>query len=293
MLEQILWTATVTPFTADGSAVDYPSLENCLRRQEKSGNGIVLMGSTGEGLSFTNKERREIAEFACGLNLQTQLVIGVPSHNFYSALEWLDFCNSLPIQGYLLTTPIYTKPGVMGQTHWYEAMLDKAAHPAILYNIPGRAAVRLHPEAVRNLRGHERFEAIKDSSGVVDSIVEYKTVAPEIAVYCGDDYMMSATAAEGSCGLISVIANAWPEATRRYVKHCLKGGKIPSRIWWHACKAMFTASNPIPVKALMQDMGIITSDTVRLPLSMEDLPSRLPLMEYRDRIENWEAAGEL
>ena len=293
MLEQILWTATVTPFSADGSAVDYPSLERCLRRQEQSGNGVVLMGSTGEGLSFTAKERREIAEFACGLNLQTQLVIGVPSHNYYAALEWLDFCNNLPIQGYLLTTPIYTKPGVMGQTKWYEAMLEKAAHPAILYNIPGRAAVRLHPEAVRNLRGHARFKAIKDSSGIVDSIVEYKTVAPEIAVYCGDDYMMSATAAEGSCGLISVIANAWPDATRRYVKHCLKGGKIPSRIWWHACKAMFTASNPIPVKALMNDMGIIDHDTVRLPLSMADLPSRQPLLDYCDRIVNWEAACEV
>ena len=175
MLEQILWTATVTPFTADGSAVDYPSLENCLRRQEKSGNGIVLMGSTGEGLSFTNKERREIVEFACGLNLQTQLVIGVPSHNYYSALEWLEFCNSLPIQGYLLTTPIYTKPGVMGQTHWYEAMLDKAAHPAILYNIPGRAAVRSGAHIGKNVvimpPSYVNIGTFVDESSMIDSHV--------------------------------------------------------------------------------------------------------------------------
>lgn len=289
MLRQILWTATVTPFTADGSAVDYPSLERCLRRQEQAGNGTVLMGSTGEGLSLNNTERRTIVEFACGLNLRTPLVVGVPSHNYYAALEWLEFCKDFPLQGYLLTTPIYTKPGVKGQTQWFEAMLDKAAHPAILYNIPGRAAIRLHPETVRNLQSHERFMAIKDSSGTVDSIVEYKHVAPKIAVYCGDDYMMPTVAAAGGHGLISVSGNAWPLETRRYVESCLCGGRITSGIWWHACKAMFTASNPIPVKALMKDTGMITNDTVRLPLTIDDLPSRQTLLDYHKRIINWEA----
>ena len=289
LLDQILWTATITPFTADGSAVDYASFERCLRRQEQAGNGIILMGSTGESLSLTDKERREVLEFACGLNLKTQLVVGAPSHNYYSALEWMDYCKDKPIQGYLLTTPIYTKPGIKGQTAWFETRLNKAAHPAILYNIPGRAGIRLHPETVKNLCNHEKFVAIKDSSGVVDSIVEYQTAAPNVPVYCGDDYMMATVAAEGSCGLISVAGNAWPEETRRYVEKCLRSERISSKIWWHACKVLFTASNPIPIKALMKDIGVIEHDTVRLPLSTADLPSRSKLLEHHDKITHWEA----
>ena len=292
MLKQILYTACVTPFDATGNNIDYQSLEHLLLMQESSGNGIVLMGSTGEGLSLTDKERREIVTFTCELKLNTEIVIGVPSHNITAALEWLEFCNDLPIQGYLITSPIYTKPGIIGQTKWFEQILNKSTHPAILYNIPSRAGVQLYPETVRNLRDHEYFLAIKDSSGVVDSIIEYKIAAPNTAIYCGDDNMMPSMAIEDAVGLISVASNAWPKVTRCYVEHCIKGTKIKNKIWWKMCKALFSASNPIPIKALLKDAGIIESDAVRLPLSLEDLPSREILLSYNNTMKNWEPNHE-
>lgn len=293
MLEQILWTASITPFDANGSKIDYESLDRLLHLQAEAGNGIVLLGSTGEGLSLTDQEKQEILKFACQLNLNTQIIVGVPSHNLQAALDWLEFCNDLPIQGYLLTTPIYTKPGVMGQTCWFEKLLNKASHPGMLYNIPGRAGVPLHPEAVGNLQHHDNFVALKDSSGTVESVVGYKIAAPDVEVYCGDDYMMPAMASEGAVGLVSIASNAWPSATRRYVEYSLKGGKIKSKVWWQACKSLFTASNPIPIKALMKDAGLINHDTVRLPLSQGDLPSRQTLLAYHETIKNWETDHEL
>lgn len=44
----------------------------------------------------------------------------------------------------------------------------------MLYNIPSRAGVSLHAETVRNLFSHEKFWAIKDSSGTVDTLTKYK-----------------------------------------------------------------------------------------------------------------------
>jgi 4-hydroxy-tetrahydrodipicolinate synthase len=280
MLEQILYTACVTPFDKTGDNVDYDSLEKLLRLQESAGNGVLLLGSTGESLSLTDKERKDIVTFACGLKLNTEIVVGVPSYNLSAALDFIDFCNDFPVNGYLMTTPIYTKPGVMGQSHWFARLLDKAEHPAILYNIPGRAGVRLHTETVKNLESHTRFLAIKDSSGTVESTVDYKIAAPNIAIYCGDDYMMPSAAIEGAIGLMSVASNAWPVAVRKYVKDCTEGKKIKTKIWWKAGRDLFTASNPIPIKALLKDIGIIKNDTVRLPLSLSDLPSREVLLSY-------------
>lgn len=288
MLEQILYTACVTPFDGSGSKVDYQSLENLLRMQEKAGNGVVLFGSTGEGLSLNDSEKKEILKFVCNLGLKIEIIIGVPSYNLDSALEFIEFCNKFPIQGYLMTTPIYTKPGIDGQTKWFEKLLNKAAYPAILYNIPGRAGVKLHPEAVKNLQKHNRFVAIKDCGGTVDSIIEYKIAAPDIRIYCGDDYMMHATATEGAEGLISIASNAWPDATRKYVKHCCDGKKLKDKTWWQAGKALFFASNPIPIKALLKDIGVISYDTVRLPLSIDDLPSRQDLLHYHKMISSGE-----
>ncbi|MGL9717936.1 MAG: 4-hydroxy-tetrahydrodipicolinate synthase [Wolbachia sp.] len=292
-MKSFLWTACVTPFNYNGDSIDYSSLQRLLTMQAKAKNGVVLLGSTGESLSLTDSEKRTVVEFVCKLKLNTKIIVGVPGVNLYQALEWLDFCRGMPIHGYLMTTPIYTKPGIKGQTLWFEKLLEKAHVPAMLYNIPSRAGVSLYAETVRNLSGHEKFWAIKDSSGTVDTLIEYKKVAPNIEVFCGDDNMISDMAAKGADGLVSVASNIWPRVVHKYVKQCLNPSlsfqrvtrektttqttgddiKSPTDIWQQACKALFIASNPIPTKALLHDIGLIEHKTVRLPLSTEDLPS--------------------
>lgn len=284
-----LWTACITPFDDTGGNIDYRSLQSLLTIQSKAKNGIVLLGSTGESLSLTEDEKRELVRFACGLKLDTKIIVGVPGVNLHQTLEWLNFCKDMPIHGYLMTTPIYTKPGIMGQTLWFEKLFEKAHVPAMLYNIPSRTGVRLHLETVRNLYKHEKFWSIKDSSGIVDALIEYKEVAPNVEVFCGDDNMMPAMTAVGAVGLVSVASNLWPGATCKYVAKCRNGERLAKNIWWQACKALFTASNPIPTKALLHDLGVIEHSTVRLPLCIDDLPSIEMLRQANQIILDWEA----
>lgn len=288
MKSTFLWTACVTPFNCSGDSIDYQSLQRLLTMQAEAENGVVLLGSTGESLSLTDSEKRTLVEFVCELKLNTKIIIGVPGVNLYQTLEWLDFCKGMPIHGYLMTIPIYAKPGIMGQTLWFEKLLKKAHMPAMLYNIPSRAGVSLHAETVRNLSSHEKFWAIKDSSGTVDTLTQYKKVAPNIEVFCGDDNMIFDMAAKGAAGLVSVAANVWPSVVHEYVKQCMSGKNPQADSWQQACKALFTASNPIPTKALLHDIGLIEHKTVRLPLSTEDLPSVETLRQANKMILGWE-----
>jgi 4-hydroxy-tetrahydrodipicolinate synthase len=283
MNNEILWTACITPFNQDGSKVDYESLQCVLEKQASVGNGVVLLGSTGEALSLSDEERKEIITFACNLTLPIKIIVGVPSHNLKVALDWLEFCNDLPLAGYMLTTPIYTKPGIIGQTEWFVALLEKANKSCMLYNIPGRAAVRLHPETVANLNKYKNFVAIKDSSGNTDSVFEYKLANPQVKIYCGDDYIMPAMLAVGAEGLVSVASNIWPELARKCVKDALERKDIDN-LWWQATKALFKASNPVPIKALMHAVGLIRSPAVRLPLSNRDLINLPELLSYHKAI---------
>lgn len=283
---QFLWTACITPFD-DSHNVDLIGLETCLRRQESAGNGILVLGSTGENLSLTNAERMKIIEYVCSLNLRVQIIAGSTSHNLFETLEWIRFCNDMPIDGCLLATPIYTKPGVYGQTTWFENLLNLTVHPAILYNIPGRSGVNLYPETIRNLKGHSKLQAIKDSSGSTNAIIEYKNEDPDLAIFCGDDYMFKDFSSEGSIGLISVASNPWPCEAREFVRRVLCNENVDSKLWWLASKSLFSASNPIPVKALMKHMGIIGSDSVRTPLSVCDMPSLEPILQHCDAMRQW------
>ena len=283
-----LWTACITPFDASGEHIDFISLKKILQIQEQAGNGILFFASTGEGISLQDKERKEVLEFVLNLGLSIPIMVGVPSYNLYNALEFLDFCKSLPISSYLLTTPIYTKPGINGQTAWFEKLLNNINVPAMLYNIPSRAGVKLYSETIKNLYGHENLWAIKDCSGGLEMPTEYKTVAPDIEIFCGDDYMLPSMVTAGASGLISVASNVWAKATRKYVEHCLNYKSLNTSVWWNSSRALFSASNPIPLKALMHHIGLILYPTVRVPLSLDDLPSLETLYNAHNEIMNWE-----
>lgn len=293
MKSTFLWTACVTPFNCNGDSIDYSSLQRLLTMQVKAENGVVLLGSTGESLSLTDSEKHTLVEFVCKLKLNTKIIIGVPGVNLYQTLEWLNFCKGMPIHGYLMTTPIYAKPGIMGQTLWFEKLLEKAHVPVMFYNIPSRAGINLHAETVGNLSSHEKFWAIKDSSGTVDTLAQYKKVAPNIEVFCGDDNMISDMAAYGAAGLVSVASNVWPYVAHEYVKKCLNGRNPQADIWQQACEALFIASTPIPTKALLHDIGLIEHQTVRLPLSTEDLPSVEKLRQVNKMILGWKELATL
>ncbi|ACZ32952.1 dihydrodipicolinate synthase [Chlamydia pneumoniae LPCoLN] len=262
-----LLTATVTPFFPNGT-IDFASLERLLSFQDAVGNGVVLLGSTGEGLSLTKKEKQALICFACDLQLKVPLFVGTSGTLLEEVLDWIHFCNDLPISGFLMTTPIYTKPKLCGQILWFEAVLNAAKHPAILYNIPSRAATPLYLDTVKALAHHPQFLGIKDSGGSVEEFQSYKSIAPHIQLYCGDDVLWSEMAACGAHGLISVLSNAWPEEAREYVLNPQE--QDYRSLWMETCRWVYTTTNPIGIKAILAYKKAITHAQLRLPLSIED-----------------------
>src|SRR3989344_3475186 len=105
-----LWTALVTPFTSDLKLHKH-NYRTLLRRQEAAQNGVVVLGSTGEALLLNSEEKKEILTLAVEQNLNVPIMVGVSGINLEESLEWLEFCETLPVHAYLMVTPLYTKPG--------------------------------------------------------------------------------------------------------------------------------------------------------------------------------------
>ena len=287
----VLWTAVVTPLQRDGQ-LSLPDLERLLRRQEAAGNGIIVLGSTGEGLNLSEEERRRIVTFACSLNLSVPVMCGVGGHDLPSALAWIGFLETLPLHGYLMVTPIYSKPGEHGQFAWFSALLDAATRPCMLYNVPSRTGCLLNKNAVRRLASHPRFWAIKEASGSVEHFADYvAAVGSSVDVYSGDDPLMLEFAPLGAKGLVSVASNAWPAATRTYTERALAGQltQADDTLWKAASAALFVAANPVPVKYLLAAEGHISAPTVKLPLHADDMPASNPLADLSARVNAWHA----
>lgn len=283
----VVWTALITPFLSDGD-VDYCGLKQLAMQQEKANNGILLLGSTGEGLALTSDEQLAIVQFVAALKLHVPLMVAIGGFNLATQQALIEQCNKLPIAAYLLGSPIYAKPGPVGQTAWYKALLNAAKFPCMLYNVPSRSGVELCISALQVLQHHKNCWALKEASGDLHKLLAYREHCPDIELYSGEDAMMPYLASADVKGLVSVCANVWPQETQRYVQQALSGqsqGLFP--LWQQAIAALFQVTSPIPVKVLMAELELIDSATLRLPLCQTELLSSSNLHSMHLQIQQW------
>jgi 4-hydroxy-tetrahydrodipicolinate synthase len=283
-----LWTALVTPFEEHG-IIDFDSLDNLLRRQESAGNGILLLGSTGEGLALDTEEKKQVVVYATGMDLKVPVMAGIGGYKLHKQVNFIKRCDQSKVDAFLLVTPLYAKPGKNGQIEWFSKLMEATDKPCMLYNVPSRAGTKLHPEVPKVLS--ERFDnlmGVKEASGSVAEFKLFRETAPNVDFYSGDDGLTPDFAKEGAVGLVSVASNIWPEATSKYLDLCLAGKHDGLKeAWLPAIEQLFNGPNPVPTKALLHHKKLIGTDTVRPPLSQADLGSLQMLIEMDVAIKAW------
>ena len=284
----MVWTALITPMLENGR-IDIDSLGELVQAQTKAGNGIVLFGSTGEGLALTLDEKKAILKNVLDMQSLPPIMVGVGGFHLSEQLSWLAFCETLNISAYLMVVPLYAKPGPVGQTAWFEALLNKVTKPCMLYNVPTRVGTVLHPQVLNNLKDNPYLWAVKEASGNIAAFKTYQTAAARLSIclYSGDDVLMPQLAKAGAKGLVSVASNIWPEAVRRYAEFCLSDHLDASMqaLWKQASEACFCAPNPLPVKLLLTRQGKINSAYCRPPLSQNEQVN-YALLKMADRAVN-------
>jgi 4-hydroxy-tetrahydrodipicolinate synthase len=105
----------------------------------------------------------------------------------------------------------------------------------------------------------------------IERFAEFREALPRHQIISGDDGMLPFFATLRCDGLVSVASNVWPVETKLYVERCLTqnmDGLLP--LWDKATRALFLASNPVPVKALLHHKGWIKTPELKLPLHHED-----------------------
>ena len=287
--DAILWTALVTPMKENGD-LDLDDLASLIHRQNEAGNGVLVLGSTGEGLALSLEDKKQVVKTAASLNVDVPIMVGVGGYNLRNQIEWMEYCHQFDVDSFLLVTPLYAKPNAKGQAAWFKALMDAAEKPCMIYNVPSRTGVKLNPQVLAQLKNHPNLFALKEASGSISEFQEFRKNAPELAVLSGDDALTPFFAMAGCRGLVSVASNVWPEATHRYVEECLAGNGPELLPLWQECSdALFTVSNPIPSKVLLKEKGWIKTSTLRPPLTNEEIndSQKEQLLEADRRVADW------
>ena len=267
------YTAIVTPFTADGGAVDLRRLEEGIRRQAAGGvSGIVPCGTTGESPTLGEEEHAQVVETAVrvGRAAGLQVVAGAGSNSTAHAVHLQKLAFQLGADAGLQVTPYYNKPSQEGIYRHFMAVADSCDLPVMLYNIPGRAAVAIAPETVERLSRHPNVVAIKEATGSMDSASEIRQRCG-ITVLSGDDSLTPSFAAVGAAGVVSVVSNLVPGRVAELCR-LLAANDFRAALELHMAllplsKGLLSIDvNPVPVKCALASLGL-DSGAVRLPLA--------------------------
>jgi 4-hydroxy-tetrahydrodipicolinate synthase len=170
--------------------------------------------------------------------------------------------------------PYYNKPTQRGLIEHFTIIADSLKKPIILYNVPGRTVINMTNETIIELAKHSNIIGIKEASGDVTRVDEINLNTPDdFVLLSGDDESCMNFMLAGGHGCISVTANVAPRQMRTLCDLSVLKDDAKARdldnLLQPLHKAMFTESNPIPVKAALSIMGMIENN-IRLPLTPHD-----------------------
>ena len=264
--------ALVTPMTADG-AVDFPAWDRVLDFHVSGGtDGVVVAGTTGESPTLERAELEQLVTRAkARLAGRLPVIAGSGTNSTAKTIALSRACEAAGADALLLVTPYYNKPTQEGLFRHFTAVADAVRVPIILYNVPGRTACNMLPEAIVRLSQHPRIVVLKEATVDLARAEPILAGAPRgFALISGDDPTATQLMKLGACGVISVTANVAPRAMHEVCAAALAGRHAEALSRNEALmplhRAMFVEANPIPVKWAVERLGLI-GPGIRLPLT--------------------------
>jgi 4-hydroxy-tetrahydrodipicolinate synthase len=231
-----------------------------------------VVGTTGESPTVTLAEAGELVRRAVKvLGDRVPVIAGTGTNSTVSTIERTRALAAAGAQAALVVTPYYNKPTQEGLYQHFRAVADASPIPLILYNVPSRTGVDLLPDTVVRLASHPRILGVKESTGSLARVEELVArCGKDLEIYSGEDPIAVQSIAAGARGLISVTANVAPALMHEMCEHALAGRLEQAEVIDDRLqglhRALFTESNPIPVKWAVAELGHIPGG-LRLPLT--------------------------
>lgn len=267
-------TAMVTPFT-ESDQVNYQVAEElAVHLSDHGTDTLVVCGTTGESPTLSWAEEYELFQVVQkAVAGKAAVIAGTGSNSTREAIAATQKAAKLGLDGALLVVPYYNKPPQEGLYQHFKAIAAALPEfPLVLYNVPSRTGQNLHSETVARLAEIPSIVAIKEASGDLDqaSLIRQLT-PPEFGLYSGDDSLTLPLLALGGQGVVSVASHLVGEQLQQMIQAFFQG-QHQTALQIHLklfplFQALFTTTNPIPVKTALGLQGWNVGAT-RPPLSL-------------------------
>ena len=282
-------TAMVTPFDKKGH-IDLAKTTQLVNFLIDNGtDSLVVAGTTGESPTLSKEEKLALFNHVVkSVNKRIPVIAGTGSNNTYASVELTKKAEQLGVDAIMAVAPYYNKPSQEGLYQHFKAIAEATSLPVMVYNIPGRSAVNIHPETIIRLSRIANIVAVKEASGDLNAMTHIiANTEDDFVLYSGDDSLTIPVLSIGGAGIVSVASHVIGNQLKELVNAFLNGqnekaAKLHQQLL-PIMQGLFTAPSPAPVKTALQLKGLDVG-SVRLPLVGLTEQERFALITLLNRI---------
>lgn len=279
-----IYLPIITPLK--DNEVDFASYKKLIDYYSDKGiSGFVPLGTTGESPTLSDHEYESVldktVEFVDG---RLPIIVGLGGNYTDKLLKTLKTVNKYPVQGLLSVTPYYNRPDQRGIYEHFKKIAESTSLDIIMYNIPYRTGRNIELETIYKLAEIPNISGIKDCNGEFKQTTSLILNPPkDFSVLTGEDALLYSTLTHGGHGAILATAHIKTEKfVEMYNKVKENDHEGALEVWKELISfipLLFEEPNPTPIKYILQQMGLIESSEVRLPL--------LPISDKLQEKLNW------
>ncbi|HEY3368105.1 MAG TPA: dihydrodipicolinate synthase family protein [Symbiobacteriaceae bacterium] len=224
--------AVLTPFTRTGE-VDGPRLRAYVEwLVDKGVHGLFPCGTNGEGPVMTPGQRRTVLhEVLEAANGRVPVVAMTGSVSTDETISLTRHAHQAGAAGAAIVAPYYfpyDDPAL--EAHFAAVAEAVPDFELYLYNIPGNARNEISPAlATRLARRYPCIAGVKDSSKSADKLKAFIAALPGKAVIVGTDTMLYEALEAGATGVVSAVADCFPEVMVSIYEDYMAGRKAAAQ----------------------------------------------------------------
>jgi len=257
-------TAMVTPFKEDDLSVNWQVVKELTDYLIETGSdGLVVAGTTGESPTLTFEEKvrlfKEVKDVA---GKRATIIAGTGSYCTEESIHLTKAAEEVGVDAIMLVVPYYNKPPQEGLYNHFKTIASHTSLPVIIYNIPGRTACNLEAKTLARLaKDVPNIKGVKEASGNLVQVSEIASLTgDDFEILSGEDALTLPMLAVGGKGVISVASHIAGKKLGEMIDSFFSGDvekakKIHLELM-PLFRVLFITTNPIPVKAAMEMVGI-------------------------------------
>lgn len=262
----------VTPFL--NGAVDYDTYASLIEFQVANGShGVLVNGTTSEPSTLTTAERNRLVDVAMAtVKGRVPVVAASGSQSLAETEELTRHAVKAGVDALLVVTPYYIRPPQRGLVQYYLRLAAQHDTPWMIYHIPGRAAVNVTLESMKEIREHSpHFVGMKHAVNDLGLVSECLTAfGDDFKIFVGLEELSFPMMVIGACGLMNAVGNLRPGVLAQMCEAVwagdLAGGRVLHQRLLEINQAVFYDTNPIPMKYMMKKLGLLKVNEHRLPM---------------------------